>query len=268
MTRLTVLLAALVALAPASFAAAQDVDVALVLAVDVSLSMDHDEQIAQREGYVAAVRHPAVLDAIARGARGRIALSYVEWGGPGTQRIVAPWAVIDGPEAAERFAETLGVAPIVTSRGTSISAAIDFAADYLEQAPPADRWVIDVSGDGPNNMGPLVTEARDRAVARGIEVNGLPLMLKAWDRIFSIPDLDIYYEVCVVGGPAPFVIPVLDPARFASAIRQKLILEIAGAPPPVSPEAAPPAAIPAEGRIDCMIGERLYERWRRSMDWN
>jgi hypothetical protein len=248
-------------------APAQEVDVALVLAVDVSLSMDQDEQRAQRDGYVEAVRHPAVLDAISRGARGRIAIAYVEWGGPSTQRIVAPWSVIDGPDAAEAFAEALSAAPLMTSRGTSISGALEFAADYLDAAPPAARRVIDVSGDGPNNMGPRVTEARDRVVARGVEINGLPLMLKAWDRIFSIPDLDIYYEVCVVGGPAPFVIPVLDPARFASAIRQKLVLEIAGATPAIAPSDAADAT-PARERIDCAIGEKLYERWRRSMDWN
>ena len=248
------------------------VDVALVLAVDVSLSMDQEEQLAQRDGYAAAVRHPAVLEAIGRGARGRIALAYVEWGGPPTQRIVVPWTVIDGPDAADAFSEALSVAPLATSRGTSISAALDFAADYLDRAPPATRRVIDVSGDGPNNMGPPVTEARDRVIARGVEINGLPLMLKAWDRIFSIPDLDIYYEACVVGGPAPFVIPVLDPARFASAIRQKLVLEIAGAAPAIPPAAygtggAFSTLTPAVERIDCSIGEKLYDRWRRSMDW-
>ena len=253
-------------LAPAA-ARAQPVDVALLLAVDVSLSMDYEEQRAQREGYVAAVKHPAVLDAVARGRRGRIALAYLEWGGPYAQRLIMPWTVIDGAEAAAGFAEELAVAPVTSSRGTSIAAALDYAIGLFADAPSADRQVVDVSGDGPNNMGPLVTEARDRALAAGLEINGLPLMIKPTDRLFSIPELDIYYQECVVGGPAAFVIPVLDPARFASAIRQKLILEIAGAPPRgIAPEAPPLRR--AREPMDCTIGEKLYERWRRSMDWN
>ncbi len=249
-------------------AKAEPVDMALILAVDVSLSMDSDEQRAQRDGYVDAVRHPAVLDAIARGARGRIALAYLEWGGPFTQSMIVDWSVIDGPEAAAAFAEKLAAAPITTSRGTSISAALDFAVEQFARAPETARRVVDVSGDGPNNMGPLVVAARDRALAAGVEINGLPLMIKETDRLFSIPELDIYYEECVVGGPAAFVIPVLDPARFASAIRQKLVLEIAGrAPEGIAPHGAP-ASERAAGRIDCTIGEKLYERWRRSMDWN
>ena len=266
MTRM--LLGLLLLLAPLS-ARAQPVDVALILAVDVSLSMDRDEQRAQRDGYIEAVRHPAVLDAIRRGRRGRIALAYLEWGGPWTQTVIAPWAVIDGPEAAEAFAQRLGEAPISTSRGTSITAALDFALDYFDEAPAAARRVVDVSGDGPNNMGGLVTKARDRALAAGVEINGLPLMIKETDRLFSIPELDIYYQECVVGGPAAFVIPVLDPARFASAIRQKLILEIAGPGPGGLPAMTEPVLRHARApRMDCTIGEQLYERWRRSMDWN
>ena len=267
MTRL--LLGLLLLLLAPSATRAQSVDVALILAVDVSLSMDRDEQRAQRDGYIDAVRHPAVLDAIRRGRRGRIALAYLEWGGPWTQTVIAPWAVIDGPESAEAFARRLREAPISTSRGTSITAALDFAIGYFGRGPEADRRVVDVSGDGPNNMGGLVTEARDRALAAGVEINGLPLMIKETDRLFSIPELDLYYQECVVGGPAAFVIPVLDPARFASAIRQKLILEIAGAAPAALPAPPGPALRRARGpRMDCAIGEQLYERWRRSMDWN
>ena len=269
MRRFAVALVLLLAL-PVTLARAQEVDVALVLAVDVSLSMDRDEQRAQREGYVAAVRHPAVLDAIRRGRVGRIALAYMEWGGPWTQNVVADWTVIDDADSAEAFAARLADAPTTTSRGTSISAALDRAVALLDRAPAAARRVVDVSGDGPNNMGPLVTEARDRALAAGVEINGLPLMIKETDRLFSIPELDLYYQDCVVGGPAAFVIPVLDKARFASAIRQKLILEIAGrAPPGIAPtERATGRLRRARAPMDCTIGEKLYERWRRSMDWN
>lgn len=272
MRGMTALLLAL-ALGAAGGAAAQDetVDVALVLAVDISLSMDGAEQRAQREGYIAALSDPAVMDAIARGRRGRIAVAYVEWGGPWTQRVVAPWTVVAGPEDAQKVIDDLRFADVATSRGTSISAALDFATGLLAEAPPADRRVIDISGDGPNNMGGPVTQARDRALAAGVEVNGLPLMLGPPDLIFSVPDLDVYYQDCVVGGPLALVIPVLGVERFASAIRQKLIMEIAapGLLPHVAP-GAPPSAdpSPAAAGTDCSIGEKLYERWRRSMDWN
>lgn len=239
------------------------VDVALVLAVDISLSMDTDEQRAQRDGYVAAVTDAAVLDAIARGPHGRIALSYVEWSGPFTQRIVAPWTVIDGPQAAAAFADEIALAPLRSGRGTSIAGALIFAADYLGSAPPATRRVIDISGDGPNNTGAPVTLARDRVLSQGVEINGLPVMLKAPDPTFSIGDLDLYYEDCVIGGPAAFVIPVTNVAGFATAIRQKLILEIAQALPDPRPLRLRPAA--GQG-VDCGVGEALYERWRRNMD--
>jgi hypothetical protein len=237
-------------------AAADRLDVALVLAVDISLSMDREEQAAQRQGYVEAIRHPAFHDAVRRGEHGRIALAYVEWGAPWDQRTTLDWTIIDSAQAAERFAARLAAAPVVTSRGTSISGAIDHAIALLEQAPSADRRVLDISGDGPNNMGDPVLEARGRAMAAGIEINGLPLMLKEHDAIFSIPDLDIYYETCVITGPAAFVLPVTDVRQFTGAIRQKLILELA--------QAAPVPGLQARSGSDCLIGEKLYNRWRRS----
>jgi hypothetical protein len=237
-------------------AAAQRFDVALVLAVDISLSMDRDEQLAQRQGYVEAIRHPAFHDAVRRGEHGRIALAYVEWGAPWDQRTTLDWTVIDSDQAALRFAARLAAAPVITSRGTSISGAIDHAVALLGQAPPADRRVIDISGDGPNNMGGPVLEARARASAAGIEINGLPLMLKAYDATFSIPELDIYYETCIITGPAAFVLPVTDIRQFTGAIRQKLILELA--------QAAPAPGRQARSGTDCLIGEKLYNRWRRS----
>ena len=250
-----VLLVIGVALLP-RLAWAERVDVALVLAVDVSLSMDREEQMAQRQGYIDAIRHPAFHDAVRRGDNGRVALAYVEWGAPWDQRTTLGWTVIDSEAAAMAFAERLAGVPVVTSRGTSISGAIDHSVALLDVAPPADRRVIDISGDGPNNMGGPVLEARARAMAAGIEINGLPLMLKAHDSIFSIPDLDIYYETCVITGPAAFVLPVTDVRQFTGAIRQKLILELAQASPA-------PRALVRSG-TDCLIGEKLYQRWRRS----
>jgi hypothetical protein len=260
---------ALLASAPSARADMHErVDVALLLAVDVSLSMDRAEQRAQRDGYADAVAHPAVLDAIARGRLGRIALAYMEWGGPWLQQVGLPWTVIETPADARAAAATLRARPLRTGRGTSITGAIDAGLRLLKDAPPAARRVIDISGDGPNNMGGLVTQARDRAAAAGVEVNGLPLMLGPPDLTFSIPDLDVYYELCVITGPNAFVIPVLDPRRFAGAIRQKLVLEIAGSPWPALPSARP-APLRAQARqMDCSIGEKLYERWRRGMDWN
>lgn len=233
------------------------VDVALVLAVDVSLSMDRDEQAAQRQGYAEAIRHAAFLDAVARGRHGRVALAYMEWGAPWDQRVTLDWAVVDGPDSAEAVARRLLAAPYATSRGTSISSAIDAALALLGRAPPAERRVIDVSGDGPNNMGVPVLEARARAVAAGVEINGLPLMLKAHDSMFSIPDLDIYYETCVIAGPAAFVLPVTRADQFVGAIRQKLVLEVSQARPGGG------SMVVASGS-DCLIGEKLYQRWRRS----
>ncbi|MFN3613280.1 MAG: DUF1194 domain-containing protein [Rubrimonas sp.] len=248
------------------------VDVALVLAVDVSLSMDYREQRAQRDGYIEAMAHPAVIDAIVRGPRGRIAVAYMEWGGPWTQRVVIPWRVVASTEDTAALAADLAAAPISSSRGTSITAAIDAAVALLAQSPPADRMVIDISGDGPNNMGGPVLAARDRAAAAGVEINGLPIMLGEDDLTFSIRDLDLYYEQCVISGPTAFVIPVLDLSGFATAIRQKLVLEIAGLDPIRRALTVPPAddglVVPAQSAIDCEIGERLYERWRRGGDFN
>jgi hypothetical protein len=260
------LLALILALVAARAPAQDDVavDVALVLAVDVSLSMDFEEQRVQRDGYVEALTHPAVIEAVARGRLGRIAVAYLEWGGPWTQRLVVPWTVVDGADSARELAESLAVAPIQTSRGTSLSVGLLAASDLFRDAPPADRKVIDVSGDGPNNMGGPVVEARDRALAQGIEINGLPLMLGAPDLVFSIAELDLYYQECVIGGPSAFVIPVDDLRDFATAVRTKLILEIASLPPP--PQS--PRVVQTAGGMDCTIGEKLYERWRRGQSWN
>ncbi len=248
------------------------VDLELVLAVDVSWSMDYDEQALQRSGYVAALRDPLVIDAITGGGWGRIALTYVEWAGTSLQHTVVPWRLVDSETAAREFADSLEAAPIGRLRRTSISGALQHGAHLFDiNAFGGLRRVIDISGDGANNQGPPVTVLRDRLVAEGIVINGLPVMIKTSNPsgYFNVPDLDIYYEDCVIGGPGAFALTVTDPHRFATAIRQKLILEIAGPVP--APDTSPARIIPAqlvagEPRIDCLIGEKNWRRWRRMRD--
>jgi hypothetical protein len=239
-----------------------DVDLELVLAVDVSRSMDYDEQQLQRDGYVEALRHSEVMAAIQSGPVGRIAVTYVEWAGPFHQAMVVPWAVVSSPAEAEAFAARVAAAPLVRERGTSISQGLDFAAGlFAESGARGMRRAIDVSGDGPNNMGLPVVPVRDRIVAEGITINGLPIMLKTSSAFgpYNIPNLDIYYEDCVIGGPGAFMITVDDPARFAIAIRRKLVLEIAGAMP--EPRVIKAAAVTPAPRVDCLIGEKQRGRW-------
>lgn len=235
------------------------VDLELVLAVDVSRSMDVDEQELQRQGYLAAITAPEVIQAIRAGAYGRIALAYVEWAGPAHQQVVVPWRLVDSQASAEAFAAELAEVPLTRERWTSISSALLFAAALFEQSPYTGlRRVIDVSGDGPNNTGPLIEPVRDSVLERDIVINGLPIMLKEANPGFgSIPDLDVYYEDCVVGGPGSFVIQVREREQFAPAIRQKLVLEVAGR----VPELVPAAARVRTKRIDCLIGERLRMQW-------
>ncbi|RMF35878.1 MAG: DUF1194 domain-containing protein [Alphaproteobacteria bacterium] len=242
----------LLALAPA--AAQEAVDLELVFAVDVSRSMDYDEQVLQREGYADALTHPATIAAILSGPRGRIAIAYLEWGGPWSLRTVLDWTTIASRADALKAAETLRAAPIESSSGTSISSGLARAAEMIEtNGFEGTRRVIDVSGDGPNNTGQRVDRIRDTLVGRGIEINGLPLMLKQTIGFFNIPDLDIYYEDCVIGGPAAFVIPVRSRDEFRSAIRLKMVAEISGRLP--HPRLRRAAA------MDCGIGERLRRQW-------
>jgi hypothetical protein len=237
-----------------------DVDLELVLAVDVSGSMDRDEQELQRDGYVEAFRYPEVLSAISTGMLGRIAVSYVEWAGPTNQTVIVPWTVIDGAESGRRFAERLAAAPISRYRGTSISGSLAFAAPIFDNNGfSGARRVIDISGDGPNNMGMPVLVAREPVVASGITNNGLPIMIKRPNGFYSIEQLDIYYEDCVIGGPGAFLVAVQSRDMFASAIRRKLVLEVAGGPSAVIP-AAQTFRTP---RIDCLVGEKLRDQWMR-----
>lgn len=257
------LIGAMLALVPARHAVAhadEQVDVALALAVDVSLSMSPQELEIQRHGYAAALLDKSVLDAIAQGANGRIAVAYFEWAGSSSQRLVVPWTVIASRGDAERAAAMLTAAPSNSARRTSISSAIDFAAALLDRLPvKTAKRVIDISGDGPNNQGAAVTSARDAAVGKGIVVNGLPLMTGGgFGSAFDIPRLDLYYADCVIGGPGSFVVPVNGWEQFPEAVRRKLVLELADA-----------ASVPLERpwllrvqerpRSDCLIGEK---RWR------
>ncbi|PWK68437.1 DUF1194 domain-containing protein [Aminobacter sp. AP02] len=223
------------------------VDVELVLAVDVSSSMDDGEFALQRAGYVGALRDPAFINAVLSGLRGRIAVTYFEWAGSVLQDTVIPWQVIDGRESADDFAAKLAASPIGGSGGTSISNALVFGAGLLENnALRGEKKVIDISGDGPNNTGAPVEVARNNAVATGIIINGLPILVRPTG---SLEGVDRYYAECVTGGPGSFVLPIYRTSEFITAIRRKLILEVSGvnAPNVVKIQATEP--------VDCLVGE-------------
>lgn len=226
-----------------------DVDVELVLAVDVSRSMDAEEFALQRAGYVDAIRHPDFIRAVEQGAVGRIAITYFEWAGAVREDSLVPWQIIDGQESAEAFAAQLEGSPVRDYRGTSISRALTFAAGlFARNEFDAWRKVIDVSGDGPNNAGSPVQAARDAAVADGIIINGLPILIRPSP---TVAELDRYYADCVIGGPGSFVLPIKHSSEFATAIRRKLILEVGGRVR--EGEIVP---IQTQVPIDCLKGER------------
>jgi hypothetical protein len=238
------------------------VDVELVIAVDVSLSMDLDEQRLQRDGYISALRDGELHKAIAAGSQGRIAITYVEWAGPATQMIVVPWTLVDSPSAALALADKLERAPISRERMTSISAALEFTGRlFASSGFKGVRRVIDVSGDGPNNAGGPVAPVRDALVAQGIIINGLPIMLKQPSSFFDLADLDRYYSDCVIGGTGAFMIPVKEPLEFRTATKRKLLLEVAGAEPPARLIRVQDA--PRQPASDCLVGEK---QWRRYLD--
>ncbi len=237
-----------------------DVDVELVLAVDVSYSMDPDEQALQREGYIRALSSREFLQALRKGIHGKIAVTYVEWAGVNIQKVIVPWRIIESPESADAFGAEIARAPYTRAMRTSISGALAFAAPLFETSGHRGiRRVIDVSGDGTNNNGPPVTLARDEVLAKGITINGLPIMLNRPNiGSVDIANLDIYYEDCVIGGPGAFVIPIKDRAQFIEATRTKLVQEIAT----TAPEARLAAAAAQSPRISCLIGEKMWnERW-------
>ena len=197
-------------------------DLELVLAVDVSGSIDARESALQRGGYLAAIRSPEFVAAVRAGTLGKIRLAYVEWAGEGAQQVIVPWRVIDGPAAAQAFANELAGRPVAGfRRGTSISSALTFSAALFEGG--GIRRVIDISGDGPNNVGGNVTLARDAVVAQGIVINGLPMLLNPAQ---IVPPLDRYFVDCVIGGEGAFSLPVTSIDNLAEAIRMKLLREL------------------------------------------
>ncbi len=253
------------------------VDLELVLAVDISRSMDFDEHTLQRNGYVDAFRHKDVIDALMSGPHGRIAVTYMEWANDARQ--VIPWTIIDSAAAASTFADRMAAEPIYGERRTSISTAL-YEAERLirENDITSHRQVIDISGDGANNAGGSVEEARDFVLKRKININGLPILLHADGNGgfasggggfggpgIDIPHLDRYYKHCVIGGDGAFIAPVFDLKHLSATIRKKLVLEIASLE--VAPETAPiqyadapgvtrvQLKLPAE-KSDCFAGEK------------
>jgi hypothetical protein len=247
----------LLALAVLPARADTEVDLALVIAVDISYSMDPEEQALQREGFAQAFKSPLVHDAIRRGILGRIAVTYVEWAGAYDQKVIVPWSVLDNPESILAFADKIASTPLRRAQRTSISGAIDFSVKQIEESGmEAQRRVIDVSGDGPNNQGRLVMPARDEAVAKGITINGLPIMLRR-PGYLDIPELDAYYRDCVIGGQGAFMVPVRERDQFVNAIKTKILLEVAGLEP-----SALIHRIQATPRTNCLVGE---SQWRDRM---
>ena len=245
-------------------AAVEPVDVELVLAVDVSLSMSPDELEIQRRGYAAALTHDHVLQAIADGTYGKIAVTYVEWAGTTWQHVIVPWTVIANRADAERVVAQLSAHPPGSARRTSISGALEFGSDlFAESGFQGVKRVIDISGDGPNNQGAPVDITRDALVKQGIIINGLPLMTRGgFTGAFDVNNLDRYYSDCVIGGPGSFMIPVNDWTQFPEAIRRKLVLELAS---PASPQWAaeeadhPPVMLAQDGPpVDCLAGEKMW----------
>jgi Protein of unknown function (DUF1194) len=223
---------------PAIARAAEKVDLLLVLAADVSRSIDSGKFQLQREGYAAAVSDPHVLDAIRSGRTGRIGLTYIEWSGLGSQRVVIDWTTIGDADSAKGFGDRLLEAPRSFADRTSISGAIEFAMSHLARAPfESQRRTIDVSGDGTNNSGRDVSQARDEALAQGVTINGLVILSEtplAWNPDHTNPPggLDNYYRNNVIGGPGAFVLAAQNFNSFGEAIIKKMIAEVAEAEPP------------------------------------
>ncbi len=243
------------------------VDVELVFAVDISYSMDPDEQRLQRDGYVQAITSPEFLKALQAGSYGKIAVAYMQWASVMDQDVLVPWTVIDGPATAKAFADKLAEAPYRRARRTSISGAIDTAAKLFENNGYSGlRRVIDVSGDGTNNDGRHVTAARDDAVRDGIVINGLPLLIRPsnWGFV-DITNLDEYYEDCVIGGTGAFMISIKDRAHFVRATKTKLLMEIADLAPRIEDKGVSASRVQQrEPRVSCTVGESMWrDRWGR-----
>jgi hypothetical protein len=236
------------------------VDVELVLAVDVSYSMNDEELAIQREGYAQAIVSREFLQALKAGPRGKVAVTFFEWSAANYQKIIIPWQVIDSPETAAAMAAEIMKAPARRHARTSISGAINFAIPLFDANPyRGSRRVIDISGNGPNNSGEPVVRARDAALAKGIAINGLTMMLKEPSHAKTrddIENLDLYYEDCVIGGPSAFVMPVTDREKFKEAIRTKLVFEVSG----LAPERPHSSLAEKDKPVSCLIGEEMYAR--------
>jgi len=218
----------------APLAWAEDVDLELVIATDVSHSIDEDEALLQRQGVAAAFRSEEVIDAIQGGSLGKIGVAYVDWSIDAFNKIVIDWLVIEDEESAEAFARALLDTPPSYGQRTSISGLISLAVQMLETNDLEGNYrTIDISGDGPNNAGLPLAVIRDKAIAEGVTINGLPILTE--DAQYRgrgyFPDIDKYYVACVIGGRASFALPARGFQDFAAAIRRKLILEISGVLP-------------------------------------
>ena len=233
------------------------VDAELIFAVDISYSMNRTEQRMQREGYAEALSSPEFLAALKSNAIGKIAVAYMQWASAGDQDVLLPWTLIDGPESARKAAQALREAPYRSAQRTSVSGAIDASVKLFENnGYDGMRQIIDVSGDGPNNNGRLVTAARDDAVAKGYTINGLPLVgIRDYRGPADIDNLDVYYEDCVIGGGDSFMVAIRDTRDFVAATRSKLVREIARGPAPLA-RVTPAQA--REPRVSCTIGETLW----------
>jgi hypothetical protein len=219
--------------APKAVRAAEEVDLLLVLSSDVSRSIDAPKFKLQRDGYAAAIVNPRVIDAIRSGGLGKIAVSLVEWSGVGAQKIVIDWTIIRDEATAKDFSAQIVEAPRAFADRTAISGGIDFAMAQLARAPfQSNRHTIDISGDGTNNSGREVRDARDEAVAKGVTINGLVILSERpmlWNADHTNPPggLDAYYRNNVIGGPGAFVMVAENFNSFGQAILNKLIAEIA-----------------------------------------
>ena len=228
----TFLIAALVLLGqPFAANAVESVDLEIVIATDVSQSIDEREAALQRQGFASALRSPDVIAAIQSGATGKIAVAYIDWSSEPFNRLIVDWRIIEDQASADAFAATLLAAPRTYGQGTAIGGALRMATLMIESNDfDGMRRVIDVSGDGPNNRGSLAS-AREATLARGITINGLPIVTADygtgdWGGFYG--QLDLYYESYVIGGPGAFSLPARGFEEFAAAIRRKLILEISG----------------------------------------
>lgn len=244
---------------------AEAVDVELVLAVDVSLPITPAELETQRRGYAAALSHDHVLQAIAAGRHGKIAVTYFEWAATNMQHVVVPWTVIASKADAQRVAAQLTANRPFSGQPTSISAALKFGADLFRKSGfRASKRIIDISGGGPNNDGAPITGVRNAVIKRGITINALPFTTNsASEAAYNMSRVDRYYADCVIGGPGSFMMPVSDWRQFAAVLRRKLVLELAGPSSSAWRAEAGDEGLPVElatayAPSDCMIGERLW----------